>query len=63
MSQASTEMARPPSNPDRRYAAAALLLEKWMLEDSGYDDRVWPKLEEELNRGGMQCRDADELGA
>jgi hypothetical protein len=42
---------------------AALLLEKWMLEDTGYDDRVWPTLEDELNHGGLKCRDADEPGA
>ena len=58
MSQASTETPRRPSNPDRRYAMAAILLEEWMTEDTGYDDFVWPKLEEELERGGLQCGDA-----
>jgi hypothetical protein len=42
---------------------AALLLEKWMLEETDYDDRVWPTLEEELNNSGLQCRDTDEPGA
>ncbi len=63
MSQASTEIARTSADSGRRYAMAALLLEKWMLEDTGYDDRVWPTLEEELSHGGLQCRDADEPGA
>ena len=52
MSQTSTEIIRSPSNPGRRYAMAALLLEKWMVEDSDYDDRVWPALEAELNDSG-----------
>ena len=47
MSQTSTEMTRSPSNSDRRYAMAALLLEKWMSEDADYDERVWAALEEE----------------
>jgi len=63
MSQTSIETARSPSNSGRRYAMAALLLEKWMLEETDYDDRVWPTLEEELNNSGLQCRDTDEPGA
>jgi hypothetical protein len=54
MSQTSTETAFSPSNARQRYVMAALLLEKWMIEDTDYDDRVWPTLEETLNNSGLQ---------
>jgi hypothetical protein len=60
MSQTSTEATQSSSNAGRRHAMAALLLEKWMLEESGYDDRVWPVIEEELRDSGLRCGDTDE---
>jgi hypothetical protein len=63
MSQTTTETMDGSSDVGARYATAAALLEKWMLEESGYDDRVWPVIEQELQQGGLQCRDVDEPGA
>jgi len=63
MAQTTTETVIYPSNADRGYAAAASLLEKWLVEEDGYDDRVWPAIERELEDGALRCRDADELGA
>jgi hypothetical protein len=54
MSQTSSEMSGGPSNSGRRYAVAALLLEKWMSEDTDYDERVWPALEEEAPFPGSE---------
>ena len=55
MSQTSSEVSGGPSNSDRRYAVAALLLEKWMSEDTDYDERVWPMLEEEMGDSCLRC--------
>jgi len=63
MIQSSTEAAEIASNTDRRRKTAAALLEKWMLEDDGYDDRVWPILEEELRDSALRCRETDEPSA
>jgi hypothetical protein len=59
----STEPDQIVSNAERRHRMAALLLEKWMLEEDGYDERVWPILEQELKDSALRCRDAHELGA
>jgi hypothetical protein len=63
MTQSSTGAAETTSNVDRRHRTAAALLEKWMLEDDGYDERVWPILEDELRDGALRCRETDEPGA
>jgi len=63
MAQATTEIVDFRSDSDRGYAAAAALLEKWLIEQDGYDDRVWPVLEQELNDVALKCRDANEVGA
>ena len=34
----------------QRYRKAAALLREWMADDSGYDERIWPLLEEELKK-------------
>jgi hypothetical protein len=47
----------------RRYNQAALLLRKWMAEDSDYDQQVGAILDRELNSSLMQCRDDDEPAA
>ena len=47
----------------RRYNQAALLLRKWMAEDSDYDPQVGALLDSELNSSPMQCRDDDEPAA
>jgi hypothetical protein len=60
MPEAPTEITYSPLNTGRRYVMAALLLEKWMLEESGYDDRVWPIVEKELQDAVLRCRDVDE---
>ena len=39
-----------------RYRAAASLLREWIREDDGYDDEIWPAIEEELRRGGLRSR-------
>jgi hypothetical protein len=62
MAQTTTEIASRRSDADRGYAAAASLLEKWLVEEDGYDDRVWPVLEEELKDVALKCRDTNEIG-
>ena len=57
MAQTTTEIANPRSETGRGYAAAASLVEKWMFEEDGYDDRVWPLLERELEDSALRCRD------
>ena len=32
-----------------RYRRVARLLDEWMEDDSGYDEAIWPLIEEELN--------------
>jgi len=44
----------------RRYQQAAVLLRKWMADDSAYDQQVGDALERELVNGVMQCQDDDE---
>jgi hypothetical protein len=63
MAQVSTRPDELLSNTERRYRTAASLLEKWMLEEDGYDDRVWPILERELEDSALRCSDAHEFGA
>jgi hypothetical protein len=63
MTQISTEATDGAVNASRRCKMAAALLEKWTLEDDGYDDRVWPVLEQELKDSALRCHDTDELGA
>lgn len=43
------------SNKNRRYKKAASLLQKWINESDGYDDKVWPLLELELRDSAMRC--------
>jgi hypothetical protein len=57
VTQASPETTDIASILGRKKKIAASLLEKWMLEDDGYDDRVWPVLEQALKDGAMCCRD------
>ncbi len=38
----------------RRYSQAAILLRKWMAEDSDYDQQVGALLERELNNSLMR---------
>jgi hypothetical protein len=63
MAQVSTRPDELLSNTERRRRTAASLIEKWMLEEDGYDDRVWPLLERELENSDLRCYDAHELGA
>ena len=63
MTQDSMKTTAAASNVERRRITAAALLEKWVLDEDGYDDRVWPALEQELKDGSLRCRDANEPGA
>ena len=60
MSEPSVETARTDSGSARRYGKAAALLEKWMLQEDTYDERIWPALEDELSNGGVRCQVNDE---
>lgn len=39
-----------------RYRKVAELLREWMGADDGYDDEIWPLIEEELRDPGIRCR-------
>lgn len=47
-----TRASRRPRRLTRaeRYRKAAALLREWMADDSGYDERICPLLEEELKK-------------
>jgi len=48
----------PPAQTRRdRYRRAAVLIESWLADESGYDEEIWPLLEEELKGGRMRCRE------
>jgi len=40
-----------------RYRRAAALIERWLADESGYDEEIWPLLEEELKGGRMRCEE------
>lgn len=39
----------------QRYASVLALLDEWLADESGYDDRVWPLIEQALR--GETARD------
>jgi hypothetical protein len=43
-----------------RYNQAAILLSKWIAEDSDYDERIGELLDQELISSPMQCHDDGE---
>jgi hypothetical protein len=36
--------------------AALRLLRKWMADESGYDERVWPRLKEAIEENRLSAR-------
>jgi hypothetical protein len=38
-----------PADRQDRYRQAATLLRQWREDDSGYDEKIWPLLEEEFH--------------
>jgi len=46
----------PPQTRRDRYRRAAAFIESWLADESGYDEEVWPLLEEELKDARMRCR-------
>jgi hypothetical protein len=42
----------------QRYRAAATLIEEWLNDESGHDERIWPLLEEALKTTGRGTRGA-----
>jgi len=54
----SSEIAEPAADQEsrmRRYRRAADLIGKWMNEEDGYDDEIWPLVREELAHGRTHC--------
>ncbi len=44
-----TAVAEPPERSrEERYRQAAKLLREWEDDETGYDDEVWPLVEEDL---------------
>jgi hypothetical protein len=60
---ATIESQETDSTRLRRYSQAAILLRKWMAEESDYDQRVGMLLDQELISSPMQCQDDDEPAA
>lgn len=51
-----TAVAEPPEQSrERRYRQAAELLREWKHDDTGYDDEVWPLVEEDLPNLRTRC--------
>jgi len=46
-----------------RYQQAALLLEKWLADESEYDEATWQHLQAELKDAAVQCEAEDENSA
>ena len=46
----------PAERMERSFKAAALL-RKWMADDSGYDEDVWPALEQALKEDPIRFRE------
>lgn len=42
-----------------RYQQLATTLREWMNADDGYDDRVWPLIEESLQTDGIAIGESD----
>ena len=51
---AKTDEARP-----LRYRKAAELMERWLAEETHYDEEVGALLEQELKYNGFRCGDTD----
>ena len=50
------DQRRPPERDDPRKQAAELI-QRWLDDDSGHDERFWPILEEELRDSRLRCRE------
>ena len=46
-----------PAGRIERNLKAAALLRKWMADDSGYDEEVWPSLEQALKEDPIRFRE------
>ncbi len=63
MGQASHEPAKVFSGKEihvrqpQRYRKAVALVEDWLNDESGHDERIWPLLEEELQDNRMRCKE------
>ncbi len=51
-----TDHRRLPERDDPRKKAADLI-QRWLDDDSGHDERFWPILEEELRDSRLRCRE------
>jgi hypothetical protein len=47
----------PPAERMERNLKAAALLREWMADDSGYDEEVWPVLEQALKEDPIRFRE------
>lgn len=47
----------PPAERMERNLKAAALLREWMADDSGYDEEVWPALEQALKEEPIRFRE------
>lgn len=51
-----TAVAEPPEQSrEQRYRQAAELLREWKDDETGYDDEVWPLVEEDLPSLRTRC--------
>jgi hypothetical protein len=47
----------PPAERMERNRKAAVLLREWMADDSGYDEEMWPALEQALKEDPIRFRE------
>jgi hypothetical protein len=47
----------PPAERMERNRKAAALLREWMADDSGYDEEMWPVLEQALKEDPIRFRE------
>ena len=58
---ATPETREDPLSPEervKRSRQAAALLRKWMADDSGYDEEVWPAVEQVLKEDPIRFRES-----
>ena len=51
-----SEKLSPSPEQQERYRKAAVSLREWMEAGDGYDDEIWPLIEEELKDPGIRVK-------
>ena len=52
----SPSRGHPVAGQKARNKAAIALLDKWLADESGYDERVWPRLKKAIEENRLSSR-------